>query len=64
MIRKKILEDSIFSPDYFNSYFDKNNHETDCFLTPESVVKQINESILQHKQIYLQAEHRSITFIN
>lgn len=35
----------------------------DRFLSPESVVKNINESIKNKKLIYLQAEHRSVKLI-
>lgn len=34
------------------------------YLTPEGMVKNLNESIQKHQLIYLQAEHRSVTFIN
>jgi hypothetical protein len=33
------------------------------FLSPESVVKNINKSIKTKNLIYLQAEHRSVKFI-
>lgn len=31
-----VLEDTMFSPDYFNSYFNKNNQEAGCFHIPMS----------------------------
>ncbi|WP_294303762.1 hypothetical protein [uncultured Chryseobacterium sp.] len=34
------------------------------YLSPEGMVKNLNQSILEKKLIYLQAEHRSVKFIN
>ena len=61
---KAILADELFnySEDEISSMKQNVLNYYNDYLSPEAVVKNVNESIRNNRLIYLQAEHRSVKF--